>query len=199
MLRGVTDDMSSSLKSLASNGMRVLVVGVLACGDLAVAEDDGVPELPDRLRDEREIQDLQRERQKEEIRNQVEALRGLQTDELERKHDQLKRLKDMVQLDLELREDLRNSPELEEIYRGIFRSGPGAPNCDCLDRVALQLVSRAQVGVAFLSLDGLSRNYREGEPIGNTACRVGRVAEDDVTVQCGTESCLLGVGRKCRP
>ena len=186
----------SALKSLAANGVRVMVVGVLACGGPAVAEDDGVPELPDRLRDEREIQDLQRERQKEEIRNQVEALRGLQTDELETKHDQLKRLKDMLQLDREVREGLRTSPELEQIYRGIFRSGLGAPNCDCLDRVALQLVSRAQVGVAVLSLDGLSRNYRQGELIGNTACRVAGVAEDDVTVQCGTGRCLLSLGSK---
>ena len=155
-----------------------------------------MPELPDRLRDEREIQDLQRERQKEEIRNQLEKLRGLQTEELETKHDQLKRLKDMLQLDREVRDGLRTSPELEEIYRGIFRSGPGVPNCDCLDRVALQLVSRAQTGVAVLSLDGLSRNYRQGESISNTACRVGVVAEDNVTVQCGAGRCLLSLGRK---
>lgn len=187
-------------KSRAAKGLCVMVVAVLSGGGVAVAEEDSVPELPDRLRDEREIQDLQRERQKEEIRNQVEALRGLQTDELETKHDQLKRLKDMLQLDREVREGLRTSPELEAIYRGIFQSGPGAPNCDCLDRVALHLVSRAQVGVVVLSLDGLSRNYREGEPIGNTACRVGVVSEDDVTVQCGNGRCLLGLGRKeCNP
>ncbi len=191
----MTDGMPA-FRWLGAKGLGVVVVAAVVGAGSATAEDGGVPELPDRLRDEREIEDLKRERQKEEIRNQVEALQGLQTDELERTHDLLKRLKDMVDLNREVREGLRTSPELETIYRGIFQSGPGAPNCECLDRVTLQLVSRAQVGVAVLSLDGLSRNYRQGDSIGNSACRVGGVAEDDVTVQCGTGRCLLSLGRK---
>lgn len=191
----MTDGMPA-LRSLAANGLCAMIAAAVVGSVMPAFGADGVLELPERLRDEREIEDLKRERQKEEIRNQVEALRGLQTDELETKHDQLKRLKDMLQLDREVREGLRTSPELETIYRGIFQSGPGEPNCDCLDRVTLQLVSRAQVGVAVLSLDGLSRNYRQGESVGNTACRVGVVAEDDVAVQCGTGRCLLSLGRK---
>ena len=100
----------------------------------------------------------------------------------------------MLALDREVRDLLEPSPELQAIYRDILNATPGGPSCDCLDRVQLQLVSRAQSGVAVLSLDGRSSNYRQGEGIGATACRVGTVAAEDVTVQCGTQSCVLRLG-----
>lgn len=198
-LIGTVDGMRAlvrtSLQSpVAGTRFRLLVAAVVLSAASGIAEEGGVPELPDRLQDQREIEDLERERQKAEIRNEVEALRGLQTTELVTIHDQLKRLKDMAMLDREVRELLLASPELEAIYRDIFQSNPIAPGCECLDRVTLQLVSRAQAGVAVLSLDGQSRNYRQGERIGNTSCAVGAVGENEVAVQCGTGQCVLSLG-----
>ena len=197
-----------ALKRMLGSALRVTMVALWVSGGLALAEEratgldrsGGLPPLPDKARDRQEIEDLEREVDKEQMRNQLKQLRGLQTEDLEKKHDQLERFKDMLTLNSEVRELLLTSPELEPIYRDILESNPGAPSCDCLDRIELQLVSVSRVGAATLSLDGQSGSYRQGEEIGTTACVLGAVAEDDVTVECGPRRCMLSVGgpRDCR-
>lgn len=197
-----------ALKTDAWHALRVAIVALLVGGGLAVAEEratgidrsGGLPPLPDKARDRQEIEDLEREVDKEQMRNQLKQLRGLQTEDLEKKHDQLERFKDMLTLNSEVRELLLTSPELEPIYRDILQSSPGAPSCDCLDRIAVQMVPITRAGVAVLSLDGQSGSYRQGEEIGSTACVVGAVADDDVTVQCGPRRCVLSLDglRDCR-
>ena len=150
-----------------------------------------VSPLPERVRKEREVEILQKDKQIEQLRNEVEALRGVQTNELETKQIQLEKLKNLLNLDREVREGLQSSPELLEVYRQVMSVDAGSPSCDCLDRVGLNSIgSGSRAGRAFLSLDQDGPRYDviEGGPIGDTGCRLAAVAESDVTIQCGTRS-----------
>lgn len=150
--------------------------------------------LPDRLRDQREIEDLERERQKEEKRNQVEALRGVQPDSIDTVIINLEKFKQAAVASREARELLQTSPELAPLYQQIIEAEGGTPGCDCLNRIELNLVSSA--GGAILSLDGQAwARFSQGDALGSTACRVGNIGEADVTIRCGGATCVHRVGR----
>lgn len=156
-----------------------------------------VAPLPDRLKDQREIEDLKREREKEQVRNEVEALRGLQTPELETIHIQLEKLKSVMELNREVRELLQASPELGPIYQKVIEVDGGAASCDCLDRIELNYVgSGTRTGLAILSLDGQAAGFSQGDAIGSTACRVGDVGDAVVRILCGGAICAHRVGRR---
>ena len=156
-------------------------------------------ELPAVIRDQREIERLERERRKEEIRNDVEALQGLQTEELETKHSQLEKLKEMLELHETVRDLVLASPELEPIYQQVINVAVGSPSCGCLGRIELNSVGAGRrAGMAVLSLDDSPAEYRQGDSIGTTSCEVGTVGAAEVTVRCGTRSCVHTVGRITR-
>ena len=154
-------------------------------------EAAALPPLPKKIQDELAAEELRREKELAELRSALREAQGVQLSELENTYEQLSTVKDLLELNSQVRTLLRASPELMPHYQRVVGINPGPANCDCLDNAELNwLGQQAQEGQAYVSIAGQMHEAVVGSEVGNSACRLVEVsvAGGSATLRCGNRS-----------
>lgn len=166
-----------------------LSVGFASTGLAADAESAApdLPELPPKVRDNLEIDRLEREIKLKKLRIQLEELQGPQDSELERKVKQLGDLEKLFEANQKVRELVRTSPELAEQYERVIGVDATPSTCVCLNEVRVHWIGPSDEPTrATLSFGGGNTlEVAVGGSVGTTACRLQAVAADLATIACG--------------
>lgn len=152
-----------------------------------------LPDLPEKLRDNYEIDRLKREIELKQLQIQLEQLQGPQDSDLQRRINQAADLERLLEAKKRIDELIIDSPEYAPLVEQILGVDPTPPTCACLDQVRVH---------GFPPPDGparpdLSLNGRNvfgvdvGSSIGGSACQLLAATADSVTVGCqGSERAL---------
>ena len=169
-------------------GFLVLAVALALPHFQATAQEPTAPpRLPEQLRDQAEIDRLKRQIEIIRLRQRLRELQGLQDSELERKHKQLTDMRQLLEVNSEVRDLLRKSPELDAQYRRILDIETYRPACECLDNAQVNWLGGRgeQVGQATISLDGEFLDVRIGDQLGASGCSLQVADTESATIACG--------------
>ena len=150
-----------------------------------------MPPLPEKIQDVLEADKLRRRKELAALSNEVREAEGVQLSELENTYQQLAKVRDLLELNTQVRALLRTSPELMPQYRRVVGINPGPASCECLDNAELNWVGRqAQEGQAFVTIAGQLHEAMVGSEVGNSGCRLAEVsvAGGSATLRCGSRS-----------
>ena len=148
-----------------------LLVGVTGAGqDAPEAERaaDVVPELPERIQDELELEDLRREKARRDLEIELGVSHDLQ---------EMRKLLDLLTTAEEVQNKLKTNPELRDRYEAIVGGSGGARSCTCLINARVLWLGGAdgQAGQADIRLDDDIHNVAVGGAVGNSRCRLEEV------------------------
>ena len=178
--------------------VRALIIAALtvcvATGYPALAAElDGAsrpaPELPERIRDELELEDLRREKE----RRDLEIELGINHDLTE-----MQKLLVLLTTAEEVQDKLKRNPELRDRYDAIVGDGARSRSCTCL--ITAQVLwlgtTDSQSGQADIRLGEDLYNVRVGGNVGNSRCRLDDilVASDDAVPAASRARALLSCG-----
>lgn len=150
-----------------------------------------LPPLPEKIQDVLEADRLRRRKALAELNHEVREAEGVQLSELENTYQQLTKVKELLELNSEVRVLLRGSPELMPQYERVVGINPGPATCNCLDNAELNwLGQQGQEGQAYVSIAGQMHEVEVGSEIGNSGCRLAEVsvAGSSATLRCGGRS-----------
>ena len=163
-------------------------------------DESALPELPAKIRAQLEANQLKRDIELEQLRRELEDLKGSDDADVTRKTELLGELRRMLEVDRDVRELLRDSPEMAEEYERIVKATaldtPEAPQgpCACLESARVHWLGQGeQAGQVTVYLDGGYYDVRVGDAIGNSRCRLGQTLSDSVVLQCGNERAFRGL------
>ena len=147
------------------------------------------PRLPAKIMDQLEADRLRREIALEELRGKLDQLKGSEDVEVQRKIERLGELRKLLEVNRDVRELLKESPELAREYdRVVKTSMPPQGACACLESARVHWLGQGdQAGQAIVYLEGLYHDVGAGEGIGSSRCRVQEARADGVVLQCGTQ------------
>ena len=147
--------------------------------------DDGPP-LPAQIRDQLEIDSLQREIRIINLQQELARLQGPQDSELERKIKQLGDMRQLLEINAEVRMLVQEAPELDNQYWRILEVDSPPPACRCLEGARVHWLGRGeQAGQAVIRLDGEMVEAQVGEAIGGGNCRLAEADERRAVLTCG--------------
>ena len=182
----------SGVLSSLSVGLAVLAVSALSLSFSASAEEStALPPLPEKIQDVLEADRLRRRKELAALSNEVREAEGVQLSELENTYQQLSKVRDLLELNTQVRILLRTSPELMPHYQRVVGINPGPASCECLDNAELNWVGQqAQEGQAFVTIAGQLHEAMVGSEVGNSGCRLAEVsvAGGSATLRCGSRS-----------
>ena len=150
-----------------------------------------LPPLPEKIQDVLEADRLRRRKALAELNHEVREAEGVQLSELENTYQQLTKVKELLELNSEVRVLLRGSPELTPQYERVVGINPGPATCNCLDNAELNwLGQQAQEGQAYVSIAGQMHEVAVGSEVGNSGCRLAEVSVGggSATLRCGGRS-----------
>ena len=135
--------------------------------------------LPEQIRDELELQDLQREKARRELEDDLDGLNHYL--------EETKKLKTLLEETEQVRKLLRTNPELRPLYEEIFELSAGSRNCACLEEANIHWLGTAgeQVGQATIGLRGEKHEVQVGGRVGASGCRLSSVTADRAVLACG--------------
>ena len=147
------------------------------------------PELPERIQDELELEDLRREKE----RRDLEIELGINHDLTE-----MQKLLVLLTTAEEVQDKLKRNPELRDRYDAIVGDGARSRSCTCLitARVLWLGTTGSQSGQADIRLGEDLYNVRVGGNVGNSRCRLDDilVASDDAVPAASRARALLSCG-----
>lgn len=150
-----------------------------------------MPPLPEKIQDVLAADRLRRRKELAALSNEVREAEGVQLSELENTYQQLAKVRDLLELNTQVRMLLRTSPEMMPHYQRVVGINPGPASCECLDNAELNWVGReAQEGQAFVTIAGQLHEAMVGSEVGDSGCRLAEVsvAGDSATLRCGSRS-----------
>lgn len=135
--------------------------------------------LPEQIRDELELQDLQREKARRELEDDLDGLNHYL--------EETKKLKTLLEETEQVRKLLRTNPELRPLYEEIFELSAGSRNCACLEEANIHWLGTAgeQAGQATIGLRGEKHEVRVGDRVGASGCRLSSATADRAVLACG--------------
>ena len=146
-----------------------LVVAALAL-PVGAAESEApprtavAPDLPERIRDELELEDLRREKERRDLEIELGVSHDL---------EEMRKLLDLLTTAEEVQDRLKNNPELRDRYDAIVGGGSRSRSCTCLvNAQVLWLGTSSQTGQADIRLDEEIHNVKVGGTLGNSRCRL---------------------------
>ena len=147
------------------------------------------PRLPAKIRDQLEADRLRREIALEELRGELDQLKGSEDVEVQRKIERLGELLKLLEVHRDVRELLKESPELSREYDRVIEDIRAASGCVRLPRECSRALAWPgdQAGQVIVYLDGLYHDVGAGEGIGSSRCRVQEARADGVVLQCGAQ------------
>ncbi len=162
--------------------------------------ESALPQLPAKIRAQLETEQLRREIALEQLRRQLEGLKGTEDTDVQEKIERLGRLLRLLEVDQNVRDLLEDSPEMAREYDRIVRSssldGPTTPQgpCACLETARVHWLGQGdQAGQVTVYLDGGYYDLRAGDTIGNSRCSLGQTLPDSVVLQCGNDRAFRGL------
>ena len=178
--------------SSLSLGLIVLAASAFSLSFGASAEEStALPPLPEKIQDVLAADRLRRRKELAALSNEVREAEGVQLSELENTYQQLSKVRDLLELNTQVRMLLRTSPELMPHYQRVVGIDPGPASCECLDNAELNWVGRqAQEGQAYVTIAGQLHEAVVGNEVGNSGCRLEEVsvAGGSATLRCGSRS-----------
>lgn len=151
-----------------------ILVGTPAAGQAVVdagRQSAVVPQLPERIQDELELDDLRREKERRDLEIELGVNHDLQ---------EMRKLLDLLTTAEEVQDKLKTNPELRDRYEAIVGGAGRARSCTCLINARVLWLgptggTGAQAGQADIRLDEDIHNVTVGGTIGNSRCRLARI------------------------
>ena len=119
--------------------------------------ESALQQLPAKIRDQLETDRLRREIALEQLRRELEQLKGSEDVEVQRKIERLGELRKLLEVNRDVRELLKESPELSREYDRVLKTSvPPQGGCACLENARVHWLGQGdQAGQVIVYLDGL--------------------------------------------
>ena len=126
------------------------------------------PELPERIQDELELEDLRREKERRDLELELGVDHDL---------EEMRKLLDLIKTAEEVQDKLRSNPELRNRYDRIVGGAGRARSCTCLlnARVLWLGSSASQADKADIRIDDEVHSVTVGATVGGSRCRLDEI------------------------
>ena len=134
----------------------------------AAAQQVAPPELPERIQDELELEDLRREKERRDLELELGVDHDL---------EEMRKLLDLIKTAEEVQDKLRSNPELRNRYDRIVGGAGRARSCTCLlsARVLWLGSSASQADKADIRLGDEVYSVTVGAAVGDSRCRLDEI------------------------
>lgn len=145
-----------------------------------------LPQLPTKIRDQLEIESLQRAIQIIRLERELEDLNDDANSDLAKKVAQLQDMQTLLEVNANVRDLAQDAPELNSYYWRILDVDAPQAACRCLEAARVNwLGSGNQAGQATVRVDGRHHEVAVGDTIGDSRCILQAADAETATLSCG--------------
>ena len=145
-----------------------------------------LPQLPAKIRDQLEIESLQRAIEIIRLEQELEDLQGAANSDLAKKVNQLRDMQTLLEVNADVRDLAQDAPELNPYYWRILDIDTPPPACRCLEAARVNWLGRGnQAGQATVRVDGRHHEVAVGDAVGGGRCILEAADAQTATLSCG--------------
>lgn len=151
-----------------------------------------LPQLPEKIRDQLEIESLQRSIEIIRLEQELADLQGAANSDLAKKVDQLRDMQTLLEVNADVRDLAQEAPELTPYYWRILDVDTPPPACRCLEAARVNwLGAGPQAGQATIRFDGRHHEVAIGGAVGGSRCTLQAADAETATLSCGGDTKTL--------
>ena len=182
------------LRRIAASCLIALGVNMASAGAAPgpAAPAVALPQLPEKIRDQLEIESLQRSIEIIRLEQELADLQGAANSDLAKKVDQLRDMQTLLEVNADVRDLAQEAPELTPYYWRILDVDTPPPACRCLEAARVNwLGAGPQAGQATIRFDGRHHEVAIGGAVGGSRCTLQAADAETATLSCGGDTKTL--------
>lgn len=145
-----------------------------------------LPQLPAKVRDQLEIESLERAIEIIRLERELEDMNDAANSDLAKKVAQLQDMQTLLEVNANVRDLAQDAPELDAYYWRILDVDAPAAACRCLEAARVNwLGGGSQAGRATVRVDGRHHEVAVGDTIGDSRCILQAADAETATLSCG--------------